>query len=100
MGLFDFLRTKSKGTKPFSGGSGASMDDAVVITASSHISGVSAQHDYVRQQCGREDEDWTMVSQALIEGAGGKPYDLLTVKLRDGTTREFYFDISSFYGKF
>ncbi|HMV07248.1 MAG TPA: hypothetical protein PK325_07700 [Cyclobacteriaceae bacterium] len=28
------------------------------------------------------------------------PYDVLTVKLPDGTKKDFYFDISSFFGKF
>lgn len=29
-----------------------------------------------------------------------KPYDILTVELADGTERKFYFDISSFFGKY
>lgn len=28
------------------------------------------------------------------------PYDVLTVKLPDGTKKDFYFDISSFFGKY
>ena len=29
-----------------------------------------------------------------------KPYDILTVELADGTEKKFYFDISSFFGKY
>ena len=37
--------------------------------------------------------------QSTLESADGKHYDLLTVSLKDATVREFYFDISSFFGK-
>jgi hypothetical protein len=100
MRVFDFLRGKAKPSGPFSGGSGSTMEDAVVITVPSSFMGVPAEYAYVQQQCGQKDQDWTMEEQALLEGPGGKHYDLLTVKLKDGTVREFYFDISSFYGKF
>jgi hypothetical protein len=75
------------------------MDDAVVITAASPFEGVPAEYAYVEMQCGRRNVDWTMWGQKLLGGPGGKYYDLLAVKLKDGTVREFYFDISSFYGK-
>ncbi len=100
MGLFDFLRPKPRQTGPVRSGSGISMEDAVVINAPSYSMGILEEYAFVQQQCGRKGEDWNLEFQALIKGHGGKPYDLFRVKLKDGTLREFYFDISSFYGKF
>jgi hypothetical protein len=36
--------------------------------------------------------------QSLIVGDDGHPYDKLTVVAEDGTKRELWFDIKSFYG--
>ena len=77
------------------------MQDAVKITATSSSIGIHAEYIYVEMQCGPKNLDWTTERQVLLEpeGPDGKHYDLLTVKLKDGTFREFYFDISSFFGK-
>lgn len=40
-----------------------------------------------------------VVKQALVFNEK-KPYDILTVKLADGNEKDFYFDISKFFGKF
>jgi hypothetical protein len=40
-----------------------------------------------------------VVSQALTN-QNEKPFDILTVKLADGSEKKFYFDISKFFGKF
>lgn len=40
------------------------------------------------------------VLQQALTKYKGKPYDVLTVRLQDGTKKDFYFDISSFFGKF
>lgn len=95
----DFVRGKPKPSGLYSGGSGNTMEDAIIIQAASSFMGVSAEYDYVGMQCGRKNVDWTLKTQALLEpdGPDCKHYDLLTVKLKDGTLREFYFDISSFF---
>lgn len=54
----------------------------------------------------KEEYDWVyakypqsrVVKQALIS-QGKRHYDLLTVALPDGRREEFYFDITSFFGK-
>jgi hypothetical protein len=100
MGFFDFLRKKKpEPSATYSGGSGSSIEDAVVITSSSSFEGVPAEYAYIETQCGREEIDWTTQSQVLVEGPNGKMYDELTVKLKDESVRKFYFDINSFYGK-
>ena len=102
MGLFNILGERARSLGAYSGGLGNTMEDAIIITASSSFIGVPAEYDYIRIQCGQEGSDWILESQSLLEpdGADGKHYDLLTVKLKDGTLREFYFDISSFFGKY
>ena len=86
-------------TSLYSGGDGNSPQDAVVVNAPSSSIGVLLEYKYIQKQCGEKDVDWRIESQSLLDSAGGKPYDLMAVRLKDGTTREFYFDISSFYGR-
>jgi hypothetical protein len=38
--------------------------------------------------------------QSLVIGDDGHPYDRLTVVAEDGTKRELWFDIKSFYGSY
>jgi hypothetical protein len=76
------------------------MEDAVIISAPSTYLGVRAEYAFVEMQCGRQGVDWKTAAQALWNGPDGKRYDVLTVELKDATVRKFYFDISSFYGKF
>jgi hypothetical protein len=73
------------------------MEDAVVITTTSEPSGVHAEYRYVEMRCGKRNVDWKLKTQELLEGSDGKSYDLLIVVLKNGTVRDFYFDISSFY---
>ena len=100
MGIFDFLRGKPRHSGPSKGGSGSSMEDAIVIKAPTDGMGIAEEYTYLQQHYGQKDRDWKVEGQALLMGQGGKPYDLLTVKFKDGKVREFYFDISSFFGKF
>jgi len=102
MGPFNFFQSNPKAAGPYSGGTGKSMEDAIKISATSSVSGIQAEYAYVEMQCGRRDFDWTLELQTLLEpeGPDGKHYDLLRVKLKDGTLRDFYFDISSFFGAY
>jgi hypothetical protein len=81
----------------YSGGSGTSMQDAVVITVPQAYLGIRAEYAYIEEQCGRRDVDWRPGGQALLLGEGGKRYDCITIRLQDGAVRDFYFDITSFY---
>ncbi len=38
--------------------------------------------------------------QQSLRFQGKNPYDVLTFKLSDGSKKDFYFDISKFFGKF
>jgi ankyrin repeat protein len=83
----------------YAGGAGASEEDAVVINASSTSQGIQAEYAYIAALCGLEDVDWTREMQDLFSGQGGGLFDRISVKLNDGSTRAFYFDISLFFGR-
>ena len=74
---------------------GGSVATAVIINARDEKAGVDAEYAWIRANIpgGRPD------GQAL-ESQGGKPYDLIHVRLPDGSLRDVYFDISGFFGKF
>ena len=97
MGFLD--RFKRKGT-PHSGGKGTTREDAIVISAPNEILGVAAEYEYVARECGRRGVDWDLARQGLIPGAGGgRHYDVLTIRLKNGETREYWFDITQFFGR-
>lgn len=96
---FNTLGSQPEHSPLYGGGSGASAEDAVIIKISDRLLGVVAEYAFVAKQCGRKGEDWNTQAQALIQDAAGRSYDVLTVILKDGTPRAFYFDISAFYGK-
>ena len=77
---------------------GTSFDDAIVIVADNERTGVDAEYAYLRAHpC--DGGAWKLSKQALVRN-GGKPYDVLSVTCGGGAPkRDFYFDISSFFGK-
>ena len=74
----------------FTGGSGDSREDAIVIqNAENHRAGVDAEYLYLQKRFGERDIHWKLVMQALLKGE--KPVDRLTIELADGTTKEHLF---------
>lgn len=95
MGFLEKFRRKSL---LYSGGTGGSMDDAVIINAPDHCSGVAAEYEYLSQRYGRRDVEWTLVRQALTnEMENGGRYDILTIRLKSNAVKEIYFDITQFF---
>ena len=83
----------------YGGGDGSSMDTAVVIHASSTRVGIHAECAYVALRHGQSGRDWTPESQSLL-AQDGRHFDVVNIKTRDGCVVSYYFDISSFFGKF
>jgi hypothetical protein len=81
----------------YAAGGGRTRSTAVVISAASERMGVSAEYDYIGQVCGREGRDWFRMGQVLDPGR--KIYDILKIRLGNGKTRLFYFDITAFFGR-
>src|SRR5689334_2724632 len=96
MGLCDFLQPGKKAM--FSGGSGETIGTAVILNTTRSSVGIAAESEFISTQCGERNKDWKKQKQALL-WQGDKPFDLITIELSDGKTRNFYFDVSQFFGK-
>jgi len=81
------------------GGDGSSEEQAVIINATSSIVGIFEEYAYVERVCGKRDVDYTLQMQ-MQTTLNGQQYDVLDVQMKDGTRRSFWFDITSFFGKF
>ncbi|WP_298427242.1 hypothetical protein [uncultured Kordia sp.] len=68
---------------------GSSVENAIKVKS------VPEEYAYVKKAC----QGCQLLGQALIF-EDKKPYDVLKLKKPDGTEVSYYFDISSFYGKF
>ena len=88
----------SESTK-ITGGDGASIENALIVTAVDTNDGVSAEKKYIESQCGKWYVDFTVDLQMQIDHQG-RHYDLIYVKMKkDDSKREFWFDVTSFFGK-
>lgn len=89
-----------KSTK-ITGGDGSSLENALIVTAADTNDGVSAQKKYIESQCGKWPEDFLYELQLQINHIElERHYDLIYVKmLKDESKREFWFDVTSFFGK-
>ncbi|MBL7873398.1 MAG: hypothetical protein JNM78_17400 [Cyclobacteriaceae bacterium] len=67
----------------------SSFEKAIVVMS------IRAEYEWVRARY----PDSKMKRQRLVFEKG-TPYDVLTFAMPDGKDRDFYFDISKFYGKF
>lgn len=84
---YEFIDTRKASTKN-SNTDGSSIANAIKVKS------VPEEYEYVKKNC----SGCKMVSQSLIQEKG-KPYDLLQLVKPDGTEVNYYFDISSFFGK-
>jgi len=79
--------------------SGESADNPIVVMAEDEVTGVQMEYMHIEAErcvCGGK---WEVLEQALIEHEG-KPYDQIRVRCqRCGLERDFFFDISAFYGR-
>jgi hypothetical protein len=73
---------------------GSSFQAAIVIKADDESSGVAAEYAWIRAHI----PGCIPAGQALLDH-DGVPYDLLQVRMPDGSVRDVYFDIASFFGK-
>jgi hypothetical protein len=81
-----------------SGRDGSSAEKAVVVNATSERIGIPAEYAYLERVCGKRDVDYTLNRQTLIH-KNGREYDVLEIQLKNGSVRSFWFDITSFYGR-
>lgn len=80
----------------FGGGTGETIEKAIVINTISPLIGVAAEYEYVSKVCGEININWSLKTQSIIEEKN-RYYDVLQVELNSGESRSFYFDITQFY---
>ncbi|MFX0195848.1 MAG: hypothetical protein ACFFCW_06985 [Candidatus Hodarchaeota archaeon] len=82
----------------FDGGTGETIEDAVIINTTNTMVGVPAEYHYVSSKCGQQDVDWFLKSQEYMPKEG-RHYDVLEIELKNGELKSYYFDITKFFGK-
>lgn len=83
----------------FEGGEGESPETAVIIKGAQNIIiGTAAEYYYLEMKYGRQNVNWTLLSQNLLH-TQDKHFDLLRLRFVDGSPKEVYFDITEFFGK-
>lgn len=80
----------------FGGGTGETIEKAIVINTISPLIGVAAEYEYISNVCGEINVNWSLKTQSIIEEKN-RYYDVLQVELNSGESRSFYFDITQFY---
>ncbi|MFX0195857.1 MAG: hypothetical protein ACFFCW_07030 [Candidatus Hodarchaeota archaeon] len=83
----------------FGGGTGETIEDAVIINATNTMVGIPAEYHYVSSKCGEQDVDWFLKCQRY-RPKDGRHYDVLDIELKNGEHKSYYFDITKFFGKF
>jgi len=79
------------------GGQGYTIDDSIeVIGAQNSLEGVAAEYDYLSQRFGKRNEDWTLVSQALVM-QDERFFDKLSLSLKNNESVDIFFDITGFF---
>jgi len=74
---------------------GKSKESAVIIMETHENQGIKLEYQWIRANC----TDYRIKGQALLS-EGNRYFDKITIILKDGTTQDYFFDITNFYGKF
>jgi len=78
---------------------GKTPETAIIIhNAVNHVVGVVAEYLYLSDEFGERGKDWNLEMQALGE-SNERKWDMMIVRLADGSTTTRYFDITEFIGK-
>ncbi len=79
------------------GGDGSSLQTPVLIAATSSHIGVPLEYAYLETQYGTMGRDWTVALRSLELNDHGRTVESFRLALSDGSTVDFYFDVTSFY---
>lgn len=83
----------------YKGGNGLAKEEAIVIlSAKDEMEGVDAEYNWLENKFGKQNINWKLNDQEFID-KGDRQFDILRIKFRNGNTKEFWFDITDFYGK-
>jgi hypothetical protein len=83
----------------YKGGSGLDSKEAIIIVgAKDELEGIDGEYIWLEEKYGEQDFGWELIDQQSIDD-GDKKYDILKIKFLNGEEKEFWFDITDFYGK-
>jgi hypothetical protein len=74
---------------------GNSYENAIVIKETNESAGVAAEYSWIQSNI-----PGAKPKLQSLQSHGGKPYDVIQVELGNGESRNVYFDISNYFGKF
>lgn len=77
---------------------GGTVHDLIVSALTTTEEGIAAEYEHVERVCGRRKIDWTFERQMVTREPDSRRYDLLRLRMKDGTIHVFVFDITSFFG--
>lgn len=79
---------------------GLSEEDPIFIVADESETGISMEYDWLQENgCPNNGGVIDVTNQDLIFSDNDVPFDVLTAKCADNSTKLYYFEISSFFGK-
>ncbi len=79
----------------YKGANGSSKEKAIIIHGVyTELEGVDAEYDFLESRYG----NYELVSQEFVGEVNNK-YDVLIIKLSDGSSKEVWYDITDFYGR-
>jgi hypothetical protein len=83
----------------YKGGNGLDSKEAIIIVgAKDELEGIDGEYIWLEEKYGEQDFSWELIDQQSIDEVD-KKYDILKIKFLNGEEREFWFDITDFYGK-
>lgn len=80
------------------GGNGESREKAIVVKCDDGLMGMLSLNGYINEMHGRRGVDWFPESSIQC-GGNGREYSLRIIKLKDGTEKKYWFDITSYFPK-
>lgn len=77
---------------------GRSREAAVALKARDRWEGAFAEIRWLEKELGNRGEAWEKLGQWLVNH-NGLPMDHIRVRLQNGEERDYFFDISAFFGE-
>jgi len=98
MKLSQLFKRNNGSPKVYSGGNGLSTKDSIIINPGDNpFLGVFYEYKFLEKKHGQRNLEWFLVRQSLIHEKN-KSFDKMEITLQDGTKKEYFFDITSFFG--
>lgn len=93
--VYRFMTGETEGA--YGGGDGT-QENPLIINHTTTMQGVAAEYAYLSRQYGTQGVDWECTLQR-VGTFGARTVDILSIQIKDGSQRQVYFDVTSFYGK-